>query len=275
MVGNGATDWDIDINPAFPEVVFNFNLVPKSLLDDFQTNNCHYYFNDLKTFPNTKICNDTWDAINALTQDLNWYDLFRKTYPGGPLLASSKASTVPADRIGYTTIDGVEKTYKIGKTMHEYTPWAKHVLRSSPGPVLQAGMSGFLNRQDVRTALNIPNTMDTFELCGGINYFYQLEGSVWIYPVLKAYGYKILIYSGDTDGAVPTLGSRRWIQNQNWPVTKAWRPWVTDQQTSGFIVEYDKFMFATVHGVGHMAPQWKRKDVTKLISAFVHGEDIN
>lgn len=92
MVGNGATDWDIDINPAFPEVVFNFNLVPKSLLDDFQTNNCHYYFNDLKTFPNTKICNDTWDAINALTADLNWYDLFRKTYPGGPLLASSNAA---------------------------------------------------------------------------------------------------------------------------------------------------------------------------------------
>jgi carboxypeptidase C (cathepsin A) len=28
LVGNGATDWDIDINPAYPEVVFNFNLIP-------------------------------------------------------------------------------------------------------------------------------------------------------------------------------------------------------------------------------------------------------
>lgn len=143
MVGNGATDWDLDISPAFPEVVFNFNLIPKDLLDTFQTNDCHYYFNDLKVHDNSKLCNDTWDAINKLTGDLNWYDLFRKVYPGGPLLASSN---VPADRIGYTTINGVEKTYKIGKTMQEYTPWAKHILKSNPGPVMQAGISGFLNR---------------------------------------------------------------------------------------------------------------------------------
>jgi len=52
--------------------------------------------------------------------------------------------------------------------MHEYTPWAKHVLKSSPGPVMQAGVSGYLNRQDVRKALNIPDSMDTWNLCGGI-----------------------------------------------------------------------------------------------------------
>lgn len=92
---------------------------------------------------------------------------------------------------------------------------------------------------------------------------------------MKQHNYNILIYSGDTDGAVPTLGTRRWIKAQNWPITKAWRPWVTDQQTSGYIVEYDNIKFATVHGVGHMAPQWKRKDVTKLFTNFIHGEDIN
>jgi hypothetical protein len=86
LVGNGATDWDIDINPAYPEVVFNFNLIPQSLKDTFLNNNCHYYFNDLKTYNNSKLCNDTWDKINNLTEGagLNWYDLFRKTYPGGP-----------------------------------------------------------------------------------------------------------------------------------------------------------------------------------------------
>lgn len=103
MVGNGATDWDLDINPAFPEVVFNFNLIPKHLLDTFATSDCHYYFNDLKVYNNSKLCNDTWNAINQLTGDLNWYDLFRKTYPGGPLLEA----TSEEERIGYTEIDGV------------------------------------------------------------------------------------------------------------------------------------------------------------------------
>jgi hypothetical protein len=47
-----------------------------------------------------------------------------------------------------------------------------------------------------------------------VNGRYQtfVEGSSWIYPILKDYGYKLLHYSGDTDGAVATLGTRRWIQ---------------------------------------------------------------
>lgn len=35
MVGNGATDWDLDISPAFPEVVYNFNLIPQALLANY------------------------------------------------------------------------------------------------------------------------------------------------------------------------------------------------------------------------------------------------
>ena len=33
IVANGATDWDLDISPAYPEVVYNFNLIPKAWLD--------------------------------------------------------------------------------------------------------------------------------------------------------------------------------------------------------------------------------------------------
>jgi hypothetical protein len=31
MVGNGATDWDFDSNPSFPDTVRNFNMIPKDL----------------------------------------------------------------------------------------------------------------------------------------------------------------------------------------------------------------------------------------------------
>lgn len=92
MVGNGATNWDIDISPAYPEVVANFNIIPQSLLDTFESNNCHYYFNDVKTFNNTKLCNDTWDKINTLAGNLNWYDLYRRVYPDDGLLASRAKS---------------------------------------------------------------------------------------------------------------------------------------------------------------------------------------
>ena len=32
IVGNGATDWNYDSNPSFPEVAYNYNLIPGSLL---------------------------------------------------------------------------------------------------------------------------------------------------------------------------------------------------------------------------------------------------
>lgn len=88
------------------------------------------------------------------------------------------------------------------------------------------------------------------------------------------YNYKILFFSGDTDGCVPTFGSRKWIEGLELPVKEKWRSWSTDGQVSGFLVRYEGMDFATIHGVGHMAPQWKRKDVTKLFTNWIHDEPI-
>lgn len=112
-------------------------------------------------------------------------------------------------------IDGVEKTYTRGFTLQEYTPWAKHLLTDTPH-VLGMSLSDYVNKQEVRDALHIPTNMKGWNQCAngaGFTYHYQYEGSVWIYPIMKAYNYQILVFSGDTDGAVPTLGTRRWIQN--------------------------------------------------------------
>lgn len=99
--------------------------------------------------------------------------------------------------------------------MKEYTPWAKHIVESENHPLLGAPLSDYVNRDDVRKALNIPASMPGWNQCmpddSKFAYHYQYEGSVWIYPILKAYGYQILFFSGDTDGAVPTLGTRRWL----------------------------------------------------------------
>jgi carboxypeptidase C (cathepsin A) len=95
---------------------------------------------------------------------------------------------------------------------------------------------------------------------------------MWIYPILKANGYKLLFYSGDTDGAVPTYGTKRWIKELEWPIKKEWRQWKTDGQVSGYIQEYEGLDFVTIKGVGHMAPQYARKAVTSMITAHIHGE---
>ena len=58
MVGNGATDWDYDVSPSFPEVVYNFQMIPKSLWDTYHENHCVEYFNDFKPWAgdNVTLC---------------------------------------------------------------------------------------------------------------------------------------------------------------------------------------------------------------------------
>lgn len=82
IVGNGATDWDIDGSPSLPQVLSNFNIISPRLFKNYTTNNCHFYGRNVKPpNPDNPICNDLWAQINDRMQGLDLYDLFRKVYP--------------------------------------------------------------------------------------------------------------------------------------------------------------------------------------------------
>lgn len=74
--------------------------------------------------------------------------------------------------------------------------------------IYDKGASDFLNNEDVRTALHIPTTAPAWTMCawGDFKYTIAANGSYWLYPELKSAGLDILFFSGDTDGAVPTIG---------------------------------------------------------------------
>ena len=63
-----------------------------------------------------------------------------------------------------------------------------------------------------------------WDLCRD-NYNYEMLeiGSEWVYKQLRR-KYRILVFSGDTDGSVPTMGSMRWIDNLGWEIKKEWQP---------------------------------------------------
>jgi len=60
MVGNGATDYEYDVWPAYVPTVFNFQLISKKTRDDIINNNCNHYFRSVLPENTTKFCNDTW-----------------------------------------------------------------------------------------------------------------------------------------------------------------------------------------------------------------------
>lgn len=160
-MGNGATQWDVDISPSFPDVMYNFNLIQKPLLDKYKSNDCINYFNDLKPPTNSTVCEDAWNEINDLWDGLNWYDLFRPTVPDGGLKLLKQSSS-DEDRLRTVEVGGENRTYRAGYTFKEYAPWiSKHIpkrlLEQSSHPLLGDYMSDYTNRQDVRRALNIPD----------------------------------------------------------------------------------------------------------------------
>ncbi len=92
-----------------------------------------------------------------------------------------------------------------------------------------------------------------------INYTSFQNASQWIYAELKG-KYKILKYSGDADGGVPTYGTQGWLADLAWNIIEQWRPYyITNmygKQVAGYVERYEGVLtFATIHGAGHMAPK--------------------
>ena len=100
-------------------------------------------------------------------------------------------------------------------------------------------------------------------------------GSQWVWEQLKG-KYRMLKFSGDVDGAVPTTGSRNWIDSLDRTINEPWREWFLPHSpvASGSIVEYDGLTFATVHGAGHMAPQFKPAQTYHLIFQWLKQQPI-
>lgn len=100
--------------------MYNFNIIPPRLIKNYTDSQCTFYFRDVRTpNPDNAVCNDLWNQINKLWQGLNWYDLFRKTYPQAaiPFNATSMETAMSEmGRVKSVNVNGQEKTYKSGFT---------------------------------------------------------------------------------------------------------------------------------------------------------------
>ena len=168
--------------------------------------------------------------------------------------------------------------------MDVYTPWVKpnmtegsKILTELPPCTWGTGLLNWMNLADTRKAMHIPDYVQAWDLCQSSptwSYESQPEGSQWIYEELMG-KIRMLHFSGDTDGAVPTLGTQNWIASTDWEVSKAWTPYFVDAQVAGYTEEYeDGFTFGTVHGAGHMAPQFKPPQTYHLVINWIRGNDI-
>ena len=150
---------------------------------------------------------------------------------------SEKFQMYESKEMGLSKVGNELKAYKKGYTSQEYTPWLyrhfgdeeKKRLLDLPPCTFGIPLIDYFNREDVRSLLHIPTTVQAWDMCtSAITYHSDYKkGSQYVYEALKG-KYRMLFYSGDTDGAVPTFGSLQWIQELNWKVNEAWRPYLVD-----------------------------------------------
>lgn len=141
-------------------------------------------------------------------------------------------------------------------TTKDYTPWLynreflkkapKYMIRDPPpgppppGPPPPNPLSTcefgipfieWMNNATVRQLLHIPDNAPVWNSCSedisDHQYYQNIEASEWIYEILRR-KYKILVYSGNTDGSIPTYGTQMWIQKIGWKVTQNFRPYFVD-----------------------------------------------
>jgi len=122
----------------------------------------------------------------------------------------------------------------------------------------------YLNLPALKSAIHV-NPSVTWAICSDLvneSYNRTTLSMIPIHQELVKNGIKVLIYSGDSDFAVPYTDSEYWTSVQmGLTPTREWQPWYyTDnegQQVAGFVTDYPGgFSFATIRGSGHMVPQY-------------------
>ena len=216
----------------------------------------------------TKFSNDV-DKVNV-------YNIFGYCW-GLPTDDGSHKKLAQDGELGLTSVGGQIKSYKKVFTPKDYTPWAfpnlpnkKENLKETPPCVDGEYIIKYLNRAEVRHALNIPDSARAYDMCASDGFAYDILkiGSQWIYEALRG-KIRMLHYSGDIDGAVPTTGTYNWIQTMGAKILEEYRPWNVDKTIAGYVEEYDGLSFVTVHGAGHMVPTDKPKQMFYLLNNWI------
>lgn len=167
LVGNGCTNWKVDTTPAYLEMGFWHSLYDTATYDSMKALGCDYSMGA----KSTEICDTLIEKFNNDTAQVNVYDIFGHCY-------TDTEGTKPGD-VGVSVVNGKIKTYKKVFTPEDYTPWAfthkkkSANLKETPPCVMGKPLIEYMNRQDVRQALHIPDDIHAWDMCNSDTFRYS------------------------------------------------------------------------------------------------------
>lgn len=158
--------------------------------------------------------------------------------------------------------------------------------RNSYEPCSEEYLLTYLNREDVREALHVEESVGNWTTCSyDVKYEvkdrFTTQTPLYRKLVTERNDLDILIFSGDNDSVCPTSGTQDWVFKLGVePKTgRMWNPWYgIDSQVAGYKTEFDvnsgKLIFATVHGAGHEVPAYKPMQAFLLFKDFITSDEF-
>ena len=159
--------------------------------------------------------------------------------------------------------DSVDFKLDMGPYVSHWHPLARGLARNNfPTamnvtfyPCIDNFMTSYLNQPSVQQALHVKPT--TWDMYGKILY---LNESALVMPLYQRFisetDWRILIFSGDVDSAVPFLGTQRWVSCLGATSVSPWTNWEFHTQIAGAYTVYDGISLLTIKGCGHMVPYY-------------------
>ena len=227
------------------------------------------------------------DEINTAIAGLNIYNIYGKCYGGAPTEPETDERLV--DNEGYLLESRrleEQAPKKKGFTAMDYTPWYfrklygknfKEAVKDNGLPPCTFGipLMDWANNATVRKQLHIPDYVQDWTMCfDEIDYSENPVGSEFVWREYKNQ-FRMLKYSGDMDGCVPTIGTLNWINALGREVKEDWRPWYTGDQVAGYFQAFDGLDFVSVHGAGHMVPQDQRERAHYMVNTWLANQSLN
>ncbi|KAM3403102.1 hypothetical protein ACQJBY_006701 [Aegilops geniculata] len=178
--------------------------------------------------------------------------------------------------LGYPALNASSSATTIGQTNGRFD-----LLKMPMGfdPCTQTYATEYLNREDVQRALHANTTGMPYPyvLCrNSINAVWK-DSDMTVVPIVKKLaeeGLRIWIFSGDTDGRIPTTSTRYTLKKLGLPIKEDWSPWFTHKQVGGWSVVYDGLTFVTVRGAGHMVPTSLPEQALELFKHFLANHNL-
>ncbi|GKF02626.1 serine carboxypeptidase 24-like protein [Tanacetum coccineum] len=146
-------------------------------------------------------------------------------------------------------------------------------------PCIERNAEKYYNRRDVQHAMHANNTGISYKwtACSDelLENWKDSEFSMLpTYKELIAAGYKIWVFSGDTDSVVPVTATRFSFSHLNLTVETQWYPWYINGQVGGWSEVYNGLTFATVRGAGHEVPLLQPQRGFLLFQSFLAGKSL-